>query len=195
MPTGVALRDVREQLFAAAERVLLRDGPSGLTSRAVTAEAAVAKGVLHRHFTDFDDFLAAFVLDRADRMAPQATTLLATAGTGTVTDNVTTALVAVFGSVAVAIVPLITFRDELRQRLRHTWPAGVPVLTEAAAMLADYLAAERDAGRLTPSAEVDVLAATLIGATYLLHADRTGPAPATDAVRRTVTAVLAGALP
>ncbi|MEU7528375.1 TetR family transcriptional regulator [Saccharothrix sp. NPDC042600] len=195
MPTGVALRDVREQLFAAAERVLLRDGPSGLTSRAVTTEAAVAKGVLHRHFTDFDDFLAAFVLDRADRMAPQATSLLATAGTGTVTDNVTTALVAVFGSVAVAIVPLITFRDELRQRLRHTWPAGVPVLTEAATMLADYLAAERDAGRLSPTAEVDVLAATLIGATHLLHADRTGPAPAIDAVRRTVTAVLAGALP
>jgi AcrR family transcriptional regulator len=42
MPTGVALRDAREQLFAAAERVLLRAGPNGLTSRAVTAEAGVA---------------------------------------------------------------------------------------------------------------------------------------------------------
>jgi AcrR family transcriptional regulator len=54
VPTGVALRDVREQLFGAAERVLLRDGPSALTSRAVTDEAGVAKGVLHRHFADFD---------------------------------------------------------------------------------------------------------------------------------------------
>lgn len=44
MPTGVAIRDVREQLFAAAERVLLRDGPSALTSRAVTSEAGCAKG-------------------------------------------------------------------------------------------------------------------------------------------------------
>ena len=33
VPTGVVLQDVREQLFGAAERVLLRDGPSGLTSR------------------------------------------------------------------------------------------------------------------------------------------------------------------
>jgi AcrR family transcriptional regulator len=48
VPTGVAIRDVREQLFDAAERVLLRDGPAALTSRAVTDEAGVAKGVLHR---------------------------------------------------------------------------------------------------------------------------------------------------
>ena len=72
MPTGVALRDVREQLFDAADRVLLRDGPSGLTSRAVTDEAGVAKGVMHRHFDDFDAFLAEFVLDRVNRMDVQA---------------------------------------------------------------------------------------------------------------------------
>jgi AcrR family transcriptional regulator len=67
VPTGVALRDVREQLFDAAERVLLRDGPRALTSRAVTTEAGVAKGVLHRHFADFDAFLAALVEDRIAR--------------------------------------------------------------------------------------------------------------------------------
>jgi len=49
VPTGVAIRDPRGQLFDAAERVLLRDGLSGLTSRAVTTEAGVAKGVLHLH--------------------------------------------------------------------------------------------------------------------------------------------------
>src|SRR5689334_3785252 len=67
VPTGIALRDVREQLFDAAERVLLRDGAAALTSRAVTTEAGVAKGVLHRHFADFDAFLAELVLDRAGR--------------------------------------------------------------------------------------------------------------------------------
>ena len=40
MPTGVAIRDPRGQLFGAAERVLLRDGPSGLTSRSVAAMIA-----------------------------------------------------------------------------------------------------------------------------------------------------------
>ena len=119
MPTGVAIRDVREQLFDAAERVLLRDGPDALTSRAVTTEAGCAKGVLHRHFADFDAFLAEFMLDRVNRMDSQAAALLDSAGTGTVAGNLADALTAVFGSVAVAIVPLVTFRDELRARLRR----------------------------------------------------------------------------
>lgn len=80
MPTGIALRDAVEQLFAAAERVLLRDGPNALTSRAVTTEARVAKGVLHRHFTDFDAFLAELVLDRIDRLEDQAARLRNCAG-------------------------------------------------------------------------------------------------------------------
>ncbi|MEV6929157.1 TetR family transcriptional regulator [Dactylosporangium sp. NPDC051485] len=193
MPTGVALRDVREQLFDAADRILLRDGPSALTSRAVTAEAGVAKGVLHRHFEDFDAFLAEFVLDRVGRMDARAAALREAAGTGEVADNVTDALVAVFGSVAVAIVALVTFRDELRARLRESWPAGVPVLTDLAVMLDSYLSAERDLGRFPGSADVSTLAAMLVGSTHLLFADRTGPAPTPDAVRRVVAAVLARA--
>ena len=119
MPTGVAIRDVREQLFDAAERVLLRDGPNALTSRAVTTEAGCAKGVLHRHFADFDAFLAELVLDRIARIDAQAAALRESAGTGTVAGNLTGALTDLFGSVAVAIVGLITFRDELRARLRR----------------------------------------------------------------------------
>ena len=194
MPTGVAMRDVREQLFDAAERVLLRDGPSALTSRAVTTEAGCAKGVLHRHFADFDAFLAEFVLDRVDRMDAEAAALRDAAGTGTVVGNLAAALSAVFASVAVAVVPLITFRDELRARLRRTWPAGVPVLTEAVEMIASYLAAERDLGRLAADAEVDLLAPTLVGAGHLLFADRAAAPPDDEAVRRTVTGVVAAVL-
>ncbi|MEV6343669.1 TetR/AcrR family transcriptional regulator [Actinoplanes sp. NPDC051851] len=195
MPTGVAIRDARQQLFDAADRILLGSGPSALTSRAVTVEAGVAKGVLHRYFTDFDAFLAEYVLDRADRMDPHAAALRDAAGTGTVTGNITEALTALFGSVAVAIVALITFRDELRARLRHDWPAGIPVLTEAAQIIAAYLAAERDLGRISPAAEVDSLAAMLIGTAHLLFADRTGPPPDTARVHRAVTAALSSALP
>lgn len=194
MPTGTAIRDVREQLFDATDRILLRDGPSALTSRAVTTEAGCAKGVLHRHFEDFDDFLAQFVLDRVDRMTPRAATLRESAGAGTVAGNITDALVALFGSVAVAIVPLVTFRDELRARLRHTWPAGVPVITDAVAVIAEYLTAERELGRIAPDADTDTLAVTLIGSSHLLYADRTSPPPDAETVLRTVRSVLGGVL-
>lgn len=194
MPTGVHIRDARQQLFDAASRILLREGPSGLTSRAVTAEAGVAKGVLHRHFADFDDFLAEFVLHNVARMDDQAAALREKAGTGTVTGNLTDALTALFGSVAVAIVGLVAFRDDLRARLRRDWPAGVPVLTDAVAIVEDYLRAERGLGRLDPGAEVEFLAPMVIGTAHLLFADRTGPPPDARAVHQAMTKFLAGFL-
>ncbi len=190
MPTGIAIRDVREQLFGAAEAVLLRDGPAALTSRAVTTQARVAKGVLHRHFADFDDFLAELVLDRAGRIDAQAAALRESAGTGTVAGHLAGTLTALFTSVAVAMVALITFRDELRARLRRTWPAGVPVLKEAVAMVAGYLTAERELGRIAADADAGALAATLIGAGHLLFADRKGTPPAAEAVTKMVTCVI-----
>jgi AcrR family transcriptional regulator len=192
VPTGVAIRDARRQLFDAAERVLLRDGPSALTSRAVTAEAGVAKGVMHRHFADFDTFLAEFVLDRVERMDPQAAALREAAGTGTVAGNLAGALTALFSSAAVAIVALVDFRDELRARLREAWPAGVPVLTEAMVIIASYLAAERDLGRIAADADIDTLSAVLMGAGHRLFADRTGAPPEAAAVARMVTTVVGG---
>jgi AcrR family transcriptional regulator len=191
----VALRDPRQQLFAAAERVLLRDGPQALTSRSVTTEAGCAKGVLHRYFADFDDFLADLVRDRITRLDGQAAALRDAAGTGTVAGHLAEVLTGLFGSVALAIVALITFRDDLRARLRTTTPAGVPLLSEAAAMLAGYLAAEQALGRLAADADVATLALTLLGASHLLFAGGGQSPPAPEAVHRMVTAVLAGALP
>ncbi|GGL93371.1 TetR family transcriptional regulator [Streptomyces fumigatiscleroticus] len=192
MPTGVAIRDVRDQLFDAAERVLLRDGPSALTSRAVTAEAGCAKGVLHRHFADFDGFLAELVLDRIARFDGRAAALHDSVGTGTLADNLTRTLTDLFGPTAVAIVSLVTSRDGLRARLRRARPTGVPILTDAANAIASYLTAERALGRIAADADVDTLAPTLIGAVHMLFADRQGNPPEAGAVRRTVTAVIAG---
>jgi len=192
VPTGVALRDVREQLFDAAERILLQSGPSALTTRAVTTEAGVSHGVLHRHFADFDEFLAEYVLDRIRRIDRQAAALRGSAGTGTVTGNLTSALTALFESVAVSIVALLTFRYWLRARLRRACPTGVPVLNEAVVMVADYLRAERELGRIASEADVDMLAPMLIGTAHLLFADRSVTPPEPDAVRKVVSNVIAG---
>ncbi|MGV4983192.1 TetR/AcrR family transcriptional regulator [Streptomyces sp. NRAIS4] len=191
MPTGIALRDAREQLFAAAERVLLRDGANALTSRAVTTEAGVAKGLLHRHFTDFDDFLTQFVLARIGRIEAQATALRESAGTGTVVGALTRALTDLFDSITLSMVGLVVSRDAVRTRLREATGGGVPVLRQATGMIHSYLAAERDLGRLTADADIDTLAPTLIGAAHLLFAGRDGAPPAAGEVERVVTTVIA----
>jgi AcrR family transcriptional regulator len=191
VPTGIAIRDARVQLFDAAERVLIRDGPSALTSRAVTFEAGFAKGVLHRHFSDFDAFLVELVTDRITRIDSQAAALCDSAGTGTVAGNLAGALTALFGSIAVAIVALIISRDELRARLRQAGSGGVPLLAEATAMIGSYLAIERELGRISPEADVDTLAPLLVGAGHLLFASRTETEPEAGAVEKVVTAVIA----
>jgi len=91
-----------------------------------------------------------------------------------------------------SIVALVDFRDELRARLRESWPAGVPVLTEAMEIIASYLAAERDLGRVAADADIDTLSAVLMGAGHRLFADRTGAPPEAVATARMVTAVIGG---
>jgi AcrR family transcriptional regulator len=195
VPTGVHLRDARQQLFDAAERVLLRDGPNGLTSRAVTDEAGCAKGVLHRHFTDFDAFLADLVLDWAVKLETQTNALRESAGTGTVSTNLTDALTALFGPIAVALIPLITFRDELRARLRQARPGGgIAILSQATTAISAYLADERALGRIAADADIDSLTLSLVGGGHLLFADRDPGPPATAVVNKLVTAVIADAV-
>ena len=192
MPTGVAIRDPRGQLFDAAERVLLRDGPAALTSRAVTAEAGVAKGVLHRHFADFDAFLTDLALDRIAQIDRQAADLRAAAGTGTVAGNLTAALPALFDPAVLALIRLIIARDELRARLRAAAGSRIPLLSESTALVAGYLTAERDRDRIAAGADIGTLAPTLIGAAHLLFTDADGtPEPA--AVARVVDTVLGAA--
>ena len=195
MPTGVALRDAREQLFDAAERILLRDGSAALTSRAVTTEAGCAKGVLHRHFAGFDEFLAEFVVDRMGQLDGQAAALRDVAGTGTVAGNLTAALTALYGSAAVAIVGLVAARESLRVRLQQSWPAGIPVVTEAMTMVAAYLAAERGLGRIAAGTDVDYLAPALVGGVHLMFTRGDNTPPQAAAISRVVSTVLAGALP
>ena len=191
MPTGVHLRDARQQLLDAAERVLLRDGPAALTSRAVTEEAGCAKGVLHRHFSDFDDFLTELVLDRAAQLEAQSGVLRASAGTGTVADNLTAALTTLLGPVPVAIIPLITFRDELRARLKRAMPGGgVAILGHATAAIRAYLADERDMGRITPEADIDSLALCLVGGGHLLFVDQDPGGSTTAAIHKFVASTI-----
>jgi len=190
VPTGVHIRDAREQLFDAARRVLLRDGPSALTSRAVTAEAGVAKGVLHRHFADFDAFLAELVHDHAQRIDIDSIELHASAGSGTVVHNLAAALTALFESVALPVIALVIFRDELRVRLRESWPIGVPILAEAVNMVDSYLRAERSAGRIAGDADTIAMSRALIGTAYLRFADRKGLRPTIKEVQALVAHAL-----
>ncbi|QDZ13534.1 TetR/AcrR family transcriptional regulator [Humibacter ginsenosidimutans] len=195
MPTGVALQDPREQLFAAADRVMLRDGPGALTSRAVTEELGVAKGVLHRHFVDFDDFLVELVGAHLRGLSVIAHELERRVGTLTVVANTRFALTGAFDALGLAVVSLVIGRDEVRRRLRGTAAGGIPYLAEIVELLADYLEVEKRQGRLAATADPRTIAVTLTGTSHLLFAGELGGLPDESAVDEVVESVLVGALP
>jgi AcrR family transcriptional regulator len=176
-PRGVAIPDLREHLFQATERVLAREGPAGLTSRAITVEAGVAKGVLHNHFIDIDGFLAEFVTERLRLIADAAAKLPTLAGAGTVVENLTDAVLSVFGTHAAAMISLATARPALMVRLRHSLAAGSASLQQIEGAFAAYLDAEKKTGRVSPDADTGTLALAVIGTVHHLFMTDRADAP------------------
>jgi AcrR family transcriptional regulator len=158
---------VREQLFQAAERILSGHGPDGLTSRAITDEAGVAKGLLFNHFSDLDQFLAELVLDRSHTAASLAAELPPRAGTGSVKDNLVDTAVSLLRSHAFAVAGIIHARPTLMSRL-HQVSSGRPyaVLSEVEKSFAAYLAAEKTLGRIPAVTDSDTLAFILVGTVH-----------------------------
>lgn len=176
-PRGIAIPDLQEHLFRATERVLAREGPAGLTSRAITVEAGVAKGVLHNHFIDLDGFLVEFVAERLRLIMDEAAKLPALAGEGTVVGNLTDAVMSVFATHAVEMISLATARPSLMVRLQHTLAAGSPSLLQVEGAFTAYLEAEKNTGRISSGADTETLALALIGTVHHLFMTYRGDAP------------------
>jgi AcrR family transcriptional regulator len=197
-PRGVAVPDAREQLFAAAEQVLARDGPQGLTSRAITEEAGVAKGLLYAHFPDLDAFLAELVLDRTGRAAKAAQELVVQAGESAVTDNLVGAVTAWLdtNSHTFTVGALVLFRPGVMAEVhRRSGGLAPSALEDVERGFAAYLAAEQRLGRIAPGTDTRTLALALVGAVHHLFLTRPPDGPdLAGTVAEVVTTVLAGHL-
>ena len=194
-PRGVAIPEVREQLFEATDRLLARDGPAGLSTRTITGEAGVANGVLHRHFRDLNTFLAEFTADRLRAISDSAAALLARAGHGTVAGNLTAATLTLFSSNALALMNLAAARPELGPAIEHATAAGSGGLGDVEGYFAAYLDAEKNLGRIAPDTDTQTHAFALLGSVH--HLAMTNPAglpDLPDRIRRIVTALVAGML-
>ncbi|MEU5656916.1 TetR family transcriptional regulator [Streptomyces sp. NPDC047737] len=190
-PRGVAIPDLRERLFAAAERVVARDGAAALTSRAITAEADCAKGVLHTHFAGLDEFVAELVLDRFARSARQAEALEAKVGQATVADNLQAVVLALLDSLQPAVVGLAMTRPAAALHTRESFQSGAPAFDAIQHAFTAYLQAEQRGGRLPDGVDVATIALALVGTTHHLLMTRIpGPGEDTKAITQRLLAVL-----
>lgn len=181
-PRGVRIPNIRDELFDAADRVLERDGPAGLSNRAITAKANVSNGILHRHFADLDHFLAEYVADRLGRIAESAAVLPSQAGHNTVTENLTNAALAIFGAKGQAVMALVTARPPVAAAMPHTSGAGAGGLDDVEGAFCRYLEAEKALGRISKDADTEILAFSFLGAIH--HLVVTNPAGVPDLAER-----------
>ncbi|MFE7759233.1 TetR family transcriptional regulator [Streptomyces sp. NPDC057418] len=188
-PRGVAIPDVRERLFEAAERVVARDGAAALTSRAVTAEADCGKGVLHTHFAGLDEFVAELVLDRFARSAHQAQALEAKVGQATVAHNLREVALALMDALPPAVVGLAMTRPAAVLHAREGLRSGAPAFDAIQQAFTVYLQAEQRGGRLPDAADSATIALALVGTIHHLLMTR-APGRA-EAAKVTVERLLA----
>jgi AcrR family transcriptional regulator len=163
VPRGVAIPEIRQQLFDAAEGLLGRDGPHGLSSRAVTTAAGCAKGLLHNHFGDFDGFLAEFVRDRFARALEKTRRLTEKAGIAGVAENLAAAATDLFASEVATITTLVMTRPAVRARV-HEGDHGS--LLDLAPGFVAYLSAEQRLGRVDPAADLHAAVLALLSAAH-----------------------------
>jgi AcrR family transcriptional regulator len=174
---------VRDELFRAAERVLLRDGPQAVSGRAVTREAGVATGLLYNYFSDLDEFLVALVVDRFRIHAELATTLMEQVGTRTVEENLVETGLSLLTSPALALAGLVLVRPTLHGRVRAEMAGGAPGLEEIITTTAAYLEAEKRLGRVSPATDSAAVALAFVGTLHhvlLTHDTRKGSLPVQD---------------
>jgi AcrR family transcriptional regulator len=191
-PRGVTIPELRERLYQAAERVLVREGPGGLSGRAITKEAGVATGLLYNHFAELDEFLAELILDRGRQAAAGLAWLGSRAGEGTVIENLTEAALS-FGSRVPIFAGLVRSRPALAGRLHSALASEAPVLGEIEAAFAAYLEAEKELGRIAAEADTRTLALAIIGTVHhLLLTDRAEGPDLHGLVRQIIATLLTG---
>ncbi|RSM64262.1 TetR family transcriptional regulator [Actinoplanes sp. ATCC 53533] len=189
MPRGVAIPEVRQQLFAAVERVIAGAEPSRLTGRAVTREAGVATGLLYAHFANFDAFLTGYAVDRAFQISGEVAGLPARAGTGTVAGNVSEAVLATPLGTLLALTRLMVFRPQLAAEVEAVLGAGTAGLQAVEHAVARYLAAERQLGRVPAGADPEALALAVVGVLHHVALSGGTDSAAATRIRRAVDAL------
>ena len=194
----------REQLVAAAERVLRTKGLARATTREIAREAGYAEGTLYLHFADKLDLVRAVHERLLPTFIEVVKRLPERAGSGTVEGNLTELATSALdmyrdllplGSSLFADPELLArFRGLLAARGAGPQRAWEPVIA--------YLRAEQALGRVDPDADPAAAALLLLGACQqlvfveLLSGPETLPFPdLTKAAAELVATLLAGLAP
>lgn len=193
MPRGVRTEHTRDGLLDAADRIVARDGPAGLSVRSITSEAGVAVGVLYNHFDDLDELVASDVLRHLAAFAEQPGPLAGRAGASSVTRNLDEFCRTLLESPAARLLGLVIGNEAIEAKIDAAVAAGHPDPGQIEAVLAGYLREEQAIGRVNGAIDAGEAAAVLFGAWHQIIID--GPPDALERANRATAVIFAGLRP
>lgn len=166
--SSAADQSLRDHLITTAARLIDERGTAGLTVRTIAKEAQVADGVLYNHFRDKEDLLALALAAHVERVTRISGELLRP-GQMSVERNLQAFIahgLEVLGHIMPAFAGLMSQPGVLaRFRAHAVAPGGALALHS---ILAAYLRAEQDLGRIAASADVDAAVTMIVGACHEL---------------------------
>jgi AcrR family transcriptional regulator len=165
MQSGSEVKPARERILDAAAVVMREKGVANTTTKAIAAEAGYSEAMLYKHFADKQELFLLLLKERLPGVRPR----LAAPGWGDLAANLAEIVEQLMNyyadlfpmSVSIFSAPelLVQHREGIA---RHggSGPVG-PVR-----MLANYLDAEREAGRIRPDADTTSAAQLLVGVAF-----------------------------
>ena len=196
-------RATRDRLLAATRDVVRDVGYSRATTRAIARAADVTEGTIYRHFPDKTTMFFAAALGPHNEMLTQFADLPDLAGTNTLAENLTTALIRL-AQLREDILPLelaILTDPELATGRTAARLDAVSLATGGPPeRLAEYLRSEQRLGRLRADADPQLVARTLLGLLFALSlepsaADGDGGRPDPALIGSAVDLVVRGLAP
>jgi AcrR family transcriptional regulator len=212
--------DLREHLIATAAGLIAERATAGLSVRDIARAAQVADGVLYNYFEDKEDLLAHALLAHVAAVM-SGTPPMPAAGTRTVAGNLELFIDSGLATLAQVVPAFVGLLSQPRVLTRfHAMVGGDPAFGagETAgpadgaadgddagegeglpAILAGYLQAEQELGRIDPAADIDAATKLVVGAMHgeilpgALFTPQAHPAPPPpDLAARLAAAALAG---
>jgi AcrR family transcriptional regulator len=187
---------LRASLIDHARRLVDRDGPSALTMRALAAEAGCATGMTYKLFSDRHELVLEVVHAELERLRAASDELVERVGTGTLATNLTWYAEVILDSTAVALAPEVASHDQLSKTFAakvHGTGVGPGVFEIG---FTNYLAAEKQAGRIRRDVETDAFGFLIAGAIHnLIMSGEAWPRPTRRQLQRRLAAIAAAISP
>jgi AcrR family transcriptional regulator len=182
--------ELRASLIEHARRLVAREGPAALTMRALANEAGCALGLPYKVFSDRQDLMVELVHASFGDLRRAGDELLRRVGRGTVPGNLAWFAEWLLDSPGVALAQHVMSDEALAQSVVAHFHATGEGPAQLESLISDYLAAEQQAGRVSPEVDTHAFGFVLAGAIHHLVVMGEGyPRPSKRELERILAAV------